>query len=80
MNTASACTICSEHTHKSSKCPELWADTKEGFYSGGGSNRDYGGEDDSISDRVLTQLLDTPQHNFSTTRWDLTQDNGNPAQ
>lgn len=68
METASACTICSQHTHRTSKCPELWADTKEGFYSGGGSNRDYGdGEEDNIkNDLLLSQLPDTPQHTFST--------------
>ena len=46
---ASACTTCGEHTHCSRKCPELWSDTNEGFYTGGGSNRDYGEEDDSLS-------------------------------
>ena len=45
----SACTVCGEHTHTTRKCHELWADTKEGFYSGGGSNRDYGDEEDSVS-------------------------------
>jgi hypothetical protein len=50
---AAACTTCGEHSHPTSKCNELWADTKEGFYSGGGSNRDYGDEDES---KVINNL------------------------
>ena len=54
----SGCTICGSHTHGSRKCNELWADTDEGFYTGGGSNRDYGDgeEEDKNESKVLTNL------------------------
>ena len=49
---SSGCVVCGSHTHGSRKCNELWADTNEGFYSGGGSNRDYGDEEDDRSKAV----------------------------
>ena len=79
MNTASACPVCSENTHRASKCPELRADMKEGFYSGGVANRDYGGEEDHITrDHVSSQLQDMFAHKFLATQGGQAQDNGNP--
>ena len=85
MNTASACTICSEYTHKTSKCPELRSDTKEGFYSGGGSNRDYGGEDDRIQIIItdgyeLTQFQGILTHTIVTISTDQERDTGTRVQ
>lgn len=65
---ASACTVCGEHTHTTRKCHELWADTKEGFYSGGGSNRDYGGDEDTVMfdkwSKVI-KILNVDEHYFN---------------
>lgn len=47
MQTSNVCSVCNESGHIPRKCPELRSDMNEGFYSGGGSNRDYGEEDQS---------------------------------
>lgn len=56
---ACACTICGEHTHTSRDCNDLWSDLKKGFYSGGGANRDYGGDEDRFPEaghKVINSL------------------------
>ena len=79
MNTASACTICSSHSHKTMKCPDLHSDTKEGFYAGASSGCD--GEEDSVRCVPVTiQYLDTLEHSFVAIREDQEQGTGNPVQ
>ena len=64
---ACACTICGEHTHTSRECTDLWSDLKKGFYSGGGANRDYGGDEDSEASHkgsVRSARVDTDFNNL----------------
>lgn len=58
MQSAAACSICNKHDHSDSRCPELRAPLKEGFYTGGGVSRGGGGDED---DRVHLIVLNPVQ-------------------
>lgn len=60
MQTSNVCSVCNESGHIPRKCPELRSDMNEGFYSGGGSNRDYGEEDQSKY--ISLNLSDATSH------------------
>jgi hypothetical protein len=46
MQTAAPCSLCNKHDHSASRCPELRAPLKEGFYTGGGVSRGHSDDDD----------------------------------
>jgi len=51
MQPACPCTLCTG-THTARRCPELVDPLQEGFYSGGGANRDHGGDEDALAKKV----------------------------
>ena len=67
---ASACTICGEHTHTSRDCTDLWSDLKKGFYSGGGANRDYGGDEDSYHEAGYKVYNSLTVYDCSNSKYD----------
>jgi hypothetical protein len=60
MESASACYICQQKTHKSDICPELLKELKPGFYKPSGGMPQGGGDDDE-------KLKDTPVEPVFTT-------------
>lgn len=59
---ASACYVCGERDHKSSKCPCLHSPLTPGFYSGGGGHS-HDDDDESLKTKII---LNKSQrfHNF----------------
>lgn len=51
MNTPCPCTICQSTTHKAELCPELYKETKSGFYkpSGGGGGHSHDDDDEKLN-------------------------------
>jgi hypothetical protein len=43
---SAACAVCNKAGHPSTKCPELTAPLKPGFFSGGGGGRPSGDDED----------------------------------
>jgi len=53
MDSAIPCKVCSDHGHKSSKCPQLYDALKEGFFSGGGSGGGGHSHDDDDGEHTM---------------------------
>ena len=55
MQSANPCALC-KGPHKARRCPELHDPLNDGFYSGGGSHRDHGGDDDEKLEYSIKKL------------------------
>lgn len=68
MDNSAACTVCSSHQHITRKCPELWSDTNEGFYTGASAS---GGdeEDDTLNTFKVDAILSIDVAHSQFNRW-----------
>ncbi len=59
---ASACSVCNERDHKSSKCPSLHSPLTPGFYTGGGGGggHSHDDDDDESTDKSARSALALP--------------------
>ena len=51
---ASACSVCNERDHKSSKCPSLHSPLTPGFYTGGGGGGGHSHDDEDEHDKITS--------------------------